>query len=176
MRSVENELKECFNAFQEKLLMEGYDVEFKNKDQIIEKIAEPIFDTIKDSVFSTLMVEIIIKPEHDNPIVGKTVFGNSMDFIEDYYFRMNEYYNLYNDGNYIEVSFVMYDDEEYRDIYSSEDEDALPLSIIEEMIDGHIESIKNNLKSYDIEPEYDYVINAVTFRIPLDVEITKILV
>jgi hypothetical protein len=54
MRSVENELEKRFDVFQEKLLMKGYDVEFENKDEIIEKVSEPILDVIKSSFFLRL--------------------------------------------------------------------------------------------------------------------------
>jgi hypothetical protein len=179
IRSVENTINNCFNDFQEKLLMNGYDVEFKNKDKVIEKISEPILDTIRSAFFSQVVVEISVKPEQDDLIIGKRVFGNSLDFVEDFYFRLdkNECYNLYNDGNYIEVDFVIYDYETYKDIFSDdEEEEKIPFGYIDELIDEHIETIKNILKAYEIEPEYDSIINAVTFKVPLEVEITRILV
>jgi hypothetical protein len=84
---------------------------------------------------------------------------------------------LYNDGNYIEVDFVIYDYETYKDIFSDdEEEEKIPFGYIDELIDEHIETIKNILKAYEIEPEYDSIINAVTFKVPLEVEITRILV
>jgi hypothetical protein len=175
MRSVENEIKKCFDKFQEKLLMAGYDVEFKDKDKIIEKVSEPIFDVISSAVFSNFNIEIFVKPENNNPLVGKFSFGNSIDLIEDSYFKMNEYYNLFANGNYIELSFVIYDREVYQDIYSADEEDV-PSIPIDEFIDHHIENIQNILKAYDIESTYDYVINAVTFKLSLEVEIKRFLV
>jgi len=175
MRSVENELKKCFDKFQERLLMEGYDVTFKNKNKIIERVSEPILDVVASAIFSNLIVEIFVKPEDSNHLVGRFLFGNSMDFIEDVYFQMNEYYNyFYANGNYIDFSFVIHDREVYQDIYS--DEEGVPSMPIDEFIDQHIEDIKNILKAYDIESVYDYVVNAVTFKLPLEVEIKRFLV
>jgi hypothetical protein len=176
MRSVENELKKCFYKFQERLLMAGYDVEFTDKDKIIERVSEPILDVIASAIFSNIIVEIFVKPEDSAHLVGKFLFGNSMDFIEDVYFQMNDYYNSSHvNRNYIEFSFFIYDREVYEDVFSKE-EGAPSMSIDEEIIDEHIENIKNILKAYEIEPEYDSVINAVTFRIPLEVEVIKYLV
>jgi hypothetical protein len=177
MRSVENELMECFGKFQEKLLMAGYDVEFENRNEIIEKVSEPVFDVIASAIFSELIVEIVVKPEQSNPLVGKFTFGNSMDPIEDVYFRMNEYYNLYANGSYIELDFVLYDYEVYQDIYSPDGgEEEIPKIPVDEIIDGHIEEIKNILKAYDIKSRYDDILNSVTFRVPLKVAITMFLV
>jgi len=177
MRSVENELEKCFNKFQEKLLMAGYDVEFENKDEIIEKVSEPILDVVKSSFFFRLIAEIVIKPENSAPIVGKFVFGNSMDFIEEMYFKTSGYTNLYANENYIELSFVLYDQEVYKDIYSPEsEEEKLPSMSIDEIIDEHIEEIKNILKAYDIKSEYDDILHSVTVREPLKVAIKMFLV
>ncbi len=174
MVSVEEKLKECFDNFQESLLMDSYDVEFKNKDEIIEKVSEPILDVIASAFFSELIVEIVVKPEHSNPLVGKFTFGNSMDFIEDAYFSMNEYYKLFNEGNYVEFNFVLYDYNVYNDIYSYENKP--PKVDIYEIMDGHIDTIKSILKAYDFEPKYDDVLNAVLFKMPLEVEIKRFLV
>jgi ABC-type uncharacterized transport system substrate-binding protein len=175
MRSVENELEKCFDEFQEKLLMAGYDVEFENKDEIIEKVSEPILDVIKSSFFSEIMVNILVKSENDKPLVGKFIFGNSMDFIEDSYFQLDNYYNLYANGNYVEFAFVLYDREVYKDMHSSED-DEIPQMPIDEIVDDHIKSIASILKAYDIKPEYDDYIDAITFKVPLKVEIKRFLV
>jgi hypothetical protein len=176
MRSVEHELEKCFNKFQEKLLVAGYDVEFENKDEIIEKVPEPIFDVINSAIFSEIMVNIVIKPENDKPLVGKFIFGNSMDFIEDSYFQLGKYYNLYANGNYVEFSFVLYDREVYKEMYSSEDDEEIPQRPIDEIVDDHLKSIAAILKAYDFEPKYDDVLNAVTFKMLLEVGIKRFLV
>jgi len=62
----------------------------------------------------------------------------------------------------------------HEDIYS--DEEGVPSMPIDEIIDEHIEDIKNILKAYDIKSEYDTILNAVTFKMPLDVEIKRFLV
>ncbi len=175
MRSVENELKECFDNFQERLLMTGYDVEFENKEEIIEKVSEPILDVIASAFFSEIIVEIVVKPEHSNPLVGKFTFGNSMDFIEDAYFSTNDYYyKSFNKGNYVKFNFVLYDYDVYNDIYSYENKP--PKVDIYKIMDGHIDTIKSILKAYDFEPKYDDVLNAVTFKMPLEVEVKRFLV
>ncbi len=174
MIDVESRIERCFDDFQERLLMASYDVEFKNKDEIIEKVSEPILDVIASAFFSELIVEIVVKPEHSNPLVGKFTFGNSMDFIEDAYFSMNEYYKLFNKGNYVEFNFVLYDYDVYNDIYSYENK---PSKVdIYEIMDGHIDTIKSILRAYDFEPKYDDVLNAVTFKMPLEVEMKRFLV
>jgi len=176
MRSVERKLEKCFDKFQENLLMAGYDVEFKNRNEIIEKVSEPILDVVKSSVFLRLIVQIVVKPEFSNLLVGKFPFGSSMDHIEDVYFRMDVYY-LYANGNYIEFDFVLYDYEMYQDIYSLDDgENKIPKMPIDDIIDEDIKTIKSILKAYDIEAKYDDVINAVTFKVPLKVEIKRFLV
>jgi hypothetical protein len=156
--------------------MDGYDVEFKNKDEIIEKVSEPILDVIKSSFFSEIMVNILVKPENGKPLVGKFIFGNSMDFIEDSYFQLDKYYKLYSNGNYVEFAFVLYEREVYKDIYSSEDEDEIPRIPIDEIVDDHLRDIASILEAYDIKPEYDDYIDAVTFKVPLKVEIKRFLV
>ncbi len=172
--NVESRIERCFDNFQERLLMASYDVEFKNKNEIIEKVSEPILDVIASAFFSELVVEIVVKPEHSNPLVGKFTFGNSMDFIEDAYFSMNDYYKLFNEGNYVEFSFVLYDSDVYEEIYSYENK--LPKVDIYEIMDGHIDNIKSILRAYDFEPKYDDVLNAVLFKMPLGVGIKRFLV
>jgi len=178
MRSVESELKKCFDKFQERLLINSYDVEFNNAKEVIEKVSEPILDVIQSAIFSEIMVKIVVKPEHEKPLVGKFIFGNSMNFIEDLYFRLGEYYNplLFANGNYVEFAFVLYDHEVYKDIYSSEDEDEIPQMPIDEIVDEHIKSIAAILEAYDFKPKYDDYIDAVTFKMPLEVEIKRFLV
>jgi hypothetical protein len=174
IRSVESELEKCFDKVQERLLMASYDVEFKNKEEIIEKVSESISDVIDSTFFSELIVEIVVQPEYSNSLVGKFTFGNSMDFIEDAYFSMNDYYKLFNKSNYVEFNFVLYDYDVYNDIYSYENKP--PKVDIYEIIDGHIDAIKSILKAYDFEPKYDDVLNAVTFKMLLEVGIKRFLV
>ena len=153
--------------------MDGYDTEFGNKDKIIEKVSEPILDVIQSSFFSGIMVGIVVKPEHDKPLVGKFIFENSMSFIEDSYFRLDEYYNLYANGNYVEFAFILYDREVYKDMYSSEDEEEIPQIPIDEIVDDHLKSIAVVLEAYDIKPKYDDYLDAVTFKMPLKVKIRR---
>jgi len=176
MRDVENKLKECFDNFQERLLMDGYDVKFRNKDKIIEKVSEPILDVIESYFLSEIIVNIVVKPEDDKPLVGKFIFGNSMDFIKDSYFQLDNFFLLYANGTYVEFAFVLYDREVYKDIYSSEDEEEIPQIPIDEIIDDHLNSIAAILEAYGIKPKYDDYIDAVTFKVPLKVEIKRFLV
>jgi ABC-type uncharacterized transport system substrate-binding protein len=177
MGSVENELEKCFDKFQEKLLMAGYDVEFENKNEIIEKVSEPILDVIQSSFFSEIMVNIVVKSDNEKPLVGKFIFGNSMDFIEDSYFRLDKYYPLlFAKGNYVEFAFVLYDREVYKEMYSSEDENKISQMPVDEIVDEHLNSVAAILEAYDIKPKYDDYIDAVTFKMPLGVEIKRLLV
>jgi hypothetical protein len=123
------------------------------------------------------MVNIVVKPDKEKPLVGKFIFGNSMDFIEDSYFRLDKYYPLlYANGNYVEFAFVLYNREVYKEMYSSEDEDEALQIPVDEIVDDHINSIAAILKAYDIKPKYDDFIDAVTFKTPLKVEIKRLLV
>jgi hypothetical protein len=152
-------------------------VEFENKDEIIEKVSEPIFDVINSAIFSDIMVNIVVKPDKEKPLVGKFIFGNSMDFIEDSYFRLDKYYPpLYANGNYVEFAFVLYDREVYKEMYSSENGNEIPQMPIDEIVDNHLQSIAAILEAYNIKPKYDGFIDAVTFKTPLKVEIKRLLV
>jgi hypothetical protein len=177
IRSVESELEKCFDKVQERLLMASYDVEFKNKEEIIEQVSEPIFDVINSAIFSEIMVNIVVKPDKEKPLVGKFLFGNSMDFIEDSYFRLDNYYTLlYANGNYVEFAFVLYDREVYKEMYSSEDDEEIPRMPIDEIVDDHLKSIAAILEAYDIKSRYDDYLDAVKFNKPLKVAIKRFLV